>query len=351
MGAAVGGPLQEVRQRIRVLDREIIVDVRRLATAATALLLLVLLTACSGAAKTSTPRIPSTTTPAPSTISPPTSVATSVTQPVPALETHNPTVTVSPGAGLFDDQEVLVTVRGFGVGGKVWLSQCAAVSSANDEGCGQGTPEQTLLVTDDNGSGSVAFQVQSSAATQPNNLTDRDPCVNTCVLVATEGGGYGFAFTSLDFVGSAPPNCTTAQLHVSAPGGAGAAAGHSGFPLLFSNTSSRECRLSGYPGVALLDADGRQVIQAEREPSGFIGGLPGYSGGPLPAIGLASRETASALVEGDDVPLDGATPCGPVAAILVTPPNAVQSVRVDVGVPGCSDFQVHPVVLGSTGQG
>jgi len=174
--------------------------------------------------------------------------------------------------------------------------------------------------------------------------------VNKCVLVATAGVGYGFAFTNLDFVGSAPPNCTTTQLHIST-GKVGAATGHSGFPLLFNNTSSEECRLSGYPGVALLDSDGRQVIEAQREPSGFIGGLPGYSGGPFPAIGLASGGTASALVEGDDVPLDGAAPCGPFAVILVTPPNAAQSVRVAGGVPGCSDLQVHPVVLGTTGQG
>jgi hypothetical protein len=241
-------------------------------------------------------------------------------------------------------------VTGFGIGGKVWVSQCATASDINDEGCGQGPPEQTLLVTDDNGRGSVAFQVRSSAAAQPNSLTHTDPCANKCVLVATLGGGYGYASVRLRFIPSAPPNCTTAQLHVSA-GKVGAATGHSGFPLLFTNTSSRECQLSGYPGVAGLDGDGRQVTQAQREPSGFIGGLPSYSGGPLPAIGLSSGDTASALVEGDDVPPTDVAPCSPFTAVLVTPPNAVQSVRLDVGVPGCSDLQIHPVVLGTTGQG
>jgi hypothetical protein len=103
--------------------------------------------------------------------------------------------------------------------------------------------------------------------------------------------------------------------------------------------------------VAGLDADGRQVDQAQREPSGFIGGLFGYSGGPLPAIGLRPGEAASAIVEGDDAPSDSAAACAAFAAVLVTPPNAVQSVHVDVGVPGCSDFQVHPVVLGTTDLG
>lgn len=269
---------------------------------------------------------------------------------VPALQTHNPTVAVTPAAGLFDDQQVLVTVTGFGIGGKVSLSECATASDANSLGCGHGLPVQTSLSTDNNGGGSAAFQLQSSASAQPSNLNDIQPCTNNCVLVATVGGNYGFAYTALHFGGSAPPNCTTAQLHVSA-GKTVTTTGHSGFPLLFSNTSSHECRLSGYPGVAGLDADGRQVIQAQRETSGFFGGLPGYSGGPIPAIGLAPGETTSAFVEGDDVQLNDAAPCLPFAAMLVTPPNAVQSVRVEVAMPGCSDLQVQPVVLGIAGQG
>jgi len=304
--------------------------------------------ACGGAATTAS-RISSTTTSVPSRTSASTSVATSTTEPVPALQTHNPTVLVSPGTGLFDDQDVLVTVTGFGIGGKVWLSQCVALSDANDAGCGQGLPEQTLLVTDDNGSGSVAFQLQSSASAQHDNLTNVEPCVDNCVIVATVGIGYGFASASLQFADSAPPNCTTSQLNVSV-GKIGAATGHSGFPLLFRNTSSQECLLSGYPGLALLNADDQQVAQAQREPFGFLGGLPGYSGGPLPAIGLQPGQTASALVEGEDFPQGGVTACGPFPAILVTPPNAVQSVRLDVA-PACSPFQVHSVVLGSTGQG
>jgi len=326
------------------------VDVRQPAVASVVALSLVMMAGCGArAAKTVSPRSPQITTSVPSTTSAPTT-STSPTEPVPALQTHNPTVAVAPATALFDDEEVLVTVKGFGIGGKVWLSQCAAASDTNGEGCGQQRPEQTLLVTDDKGGGSVAFQVKSSAAAQPDNLTNLDLCVDNCVVVATLGGGYGYASARLHFLRLAPPSCTTAQLHVSA-GTVGAAAGHSGFPLLFTNTSSQRCQLSGYPGVALLDDDGEQVIQAQRVPSGFIGGLPGYSSGAFPAIGLSSGETASALVEGDDVPPSDVAPCGPFVAVLVTPPNAVQSVRLDVGVPGCSNFEVHPVVLGSTGQG
>jgi hypothetical protein len=216
-------------QRPRLLGRESIVVLRRFASAVAVGLTLVTTAACGGAAKPTASGVHSTATSSPSTTSASTSVATSATEPVSALQTHNPTVVVSPGTGLFDDQEVLVTVTGFGIGGKVWLSQCAVGSNANGEGCGQGLPEQTLLVTDDNGGGSVAFQVQSSAAAQPNNLTTLDACVNNCVLVATVGSGYGFADASLRFVSSPPPTCMTPQLHVSA-GKAGVATGHSGFP-------------------------------------------------------------------------------------------------------------------------
>jgi hypothetical protein len=55
-------------QRIRVLGREIIVDVRPLATSV-ALGLLLVMTACGGAAKTTASRMPSTTSPAPSSTS------------------------------------------------------------------------------------------------------------------------------------------------------------------------------------------------------------------------------------------------------------------------------------------
>jgi hypothetical protein len=108
---------------------------------------------------------------------------------------------VSPSINLTNGQQVDVRVTGFGIGGKVWLSECAAAVDANDEGCGHGLPAQVLLVTDNTGSGSMAFHVQSSASTMPNDpaLTDAKPCTKDCVLVATLGGGFGFAYAALHF--------------------------------------------------------------------------------------------------------------------------------------------------------
>lgn len=122
---------------------------------------------------------------------------------VPALQTHDPMVIVTPSNKLSNGQQVEVRVTGFGLGGKVWLSECADAAEANDEGCGHGLPAQTLLVTDNTGSGSMAFQVQSSAPPKANDyaMTDLQPCADNCVVVATLGGGYGFLYATVKFHG------------------------------------------------------------------------------------------------------------------------------------------------------
>jgi len=148
--------------------------------------------------------------------------------------------------------------------------------------------------------------------------------------------------------GPAVVACAPAQLAVTA-GRRGAATGHIGVALLFENTGTRACVLDGYPGVGGLDGAGTQVTQAVRTPSGFMGGLSGYVGGPVPSVTLTPGATASALVEGTDVPTGTATTCASYAALLVTPPNALQSVHVDASLPGCSGLRVNPVVTGTTG--
>jgi Neocarzinostatin family len=55
---------------------------------------------------------------------------------VPALTVDHPTVTFYPSTGLIDGQEVTVHVTGFGVGGKVRLSECATAAAATALGCG-----------------------------------------------------------------------------------------------------------------------------------------------------------------------------------------------------------------------
>jgi len=150
--------------------------------------------------------------------------------------------------------------------------------------------------------------------------------------------------------------CTTAQLHVSVIGG-DVAAGNVSAVIGFVNAGSGTCTLSGYPGVAALNAQGQQVAQAQRVPSGMLGGLHNGSTTP-PVVTLAVGQGASAAVEGSDVPSGTATSCTSYPSFLVTPPNETHSVTVAAstggsgsssGFPGCAPITVNPVVPGTSG--
>jgi hypothetical protein len=156
-------------------------------------------------------------------------------------------------------------------------------------------------------------------------------------------------------VGDAVARCHNGQIAVSGAGG-GSGLGHQDQVILFTNQSQSTCALSGYPGVAGLDAQGNQRVQAERTPYGYLGGLQFGTTTP-PSVSLAPGRTASAIVEGTDNPVGSATSCPSYPTLLVTPPNLTVSVRVTVtglgtnprGLPGCSPIDVHPVVPGSSG--
>lgn len=121
--------------------------------------------------------------------------------------------------------------------------------------------------------------------------------------------------------------------------------GHSGAALVFTNTSGQACSLRGYPGVAGLNDAGKQVTQAERTLTGYLG-----SGYHVRTVRVPAGGRASALVEATSVPSGDATSCPTYAALLVTPPNTTKSVRVAVSLPGCGGLKVHPVVRGKTGR-
>jgi len=139
---------------------------------------------------------------------------------------------------------------------------------------------------------------------------------------------------------AATPNCTFSQLSVTATGDS--AAGHIGILVRFENTRTPTCELTGYPGVAGLDVAGRQVIQAVRTLHGFIPGVP--AGRRPPVVVLRTGQSASAFVEGTDVPQGNDRPCPTYPKIVVTPPNTTRSVTIHMSIPGCSRPQVHPVV-------
>jgi hypothetical protein len=161
--------------------------------------------------------------------------------------------------------------------------------------------------------------------------------------------------TSTTAIASSAPLCTNGQVGVSDSGG-GAGAGHEDQVILFINDSPSTCTLTGYPGVAGLNASGQPVVQATRTLRGYLGGL--WNGATtVPRVSLSPGQTASAVVEGTDNPIGTATSCPYYDYLLVTPPNLTKSVRVRVfglgtaptGLPGCSSIEVHPVVPDGNG--
>jgi hypothetical protein len=114
-------------------------------------------------------------------------------------------VTVSPWMELQDGQQVTIRVQGFrpGVPGiKFFLSECQSPLQANPLGCGNQLAAQPFGLTDSNGdgSGSVSFTVQSSAATRPLSSV-LVPCAGTCVIVATTGANGNYNFAPIAFAG------------------------------------------------------------------------------------------------------------------------------------------------------
>jgi hypothetical protein len=147
--------------------------------------------------------------------------------------------------------------------------------------------------------------------------------------------------------------CLLSGLLVSS-GSAGGAAGSYGQTILFTNRGGTTCTMLGYPGVAALNANGQQVAQATRNPTGMMGGLQSTTS-PISVVTLAPGQTASAEVEASDIPVGTATSCVYYPALLVTPPGETHSVTVNVsvgisGIPGCVPIAVNPVVAGTSGR-
>lgn len=122
--------------------------------------------------------------------------------------------------------------------------------------------------------------------------------------------------------------------------------GHRSFTLVFINRGRAACRLHGYPGVAGLDASGRQTSQAKRTLSGYLGGVRGAA----PTVTIAPGESASALVEGQGFDKNG-NACPGYRGLLVTAPDDTRSTRLSWTTDTCDTLQVHPVVPGVTGRG
>ena len=118
----------------------------------------------------------------------------------------------------------------------------------------------------------------------------------------------------------------------------------------FINTSSTSCTIHGYPGAAILDASGHQLVQATRTLRGAVLGLP-KGQDTLPTVTLKAGAVASAGIEGVDHQQQGAAQAGCAVQyprIVVTPPNTTTAVPFTVTWPACYTFTVHPTNIDRT---
>jgi Protein of unknown function (DUF4232) len=137
---------------------------------------------------------------------------------------------------------------------------------------------------------------------------------------------------------AAAPQCTDADLTIAytdnsqVNNGALAGMSHHDSIVMFTNKSSASCQTAGYPGVAVLDAAGRQIKQAVRV------------AGSAPVIVLRPGQVASALISANTASCVKMTTA---AGLLVTAPNQRTSTRLA----GDGEFCLNSIQVGTLQRG
>jgi hypothetical protein len=139
--------------------------------------------------------------------------------------------------------------------------------------------------------------------------------------------------------------CTAQSLRITGSAASGGDS-HAGLVIVYTNTGQISCSMTGYPGLAILNAAGKQIIQAARTPSGYLGGIR-KGKPPFATVLLDAGGSASALVEGQVVDNTGKT-CPTEHALLTTPPGTTVPVKVPATTVFCGQVQIHPIVAGKS---
>jgi hypothetical protein len=176
--------------------------------------------------------------------------------------------------------------------------------------------------------GSAGSTVPHTTGAQPAGTATATPSVNPGGPAAT--GPSRSATTAPP--SSGPPPCATSALRVSVSASAGAAAGSSYYPVVFTNVSGAACTLYGYPGVSFVTgAGGSQIgIPATENPAH-----------PRQLITLAPGQAGHAelqVVNAENYP---PASCGMVTAhwIRVYPPNQTAPVYAGFTAHACTKAQ------------
>jgi len=166
--------------------------------------------------------------------------------------------------------------------------------------------------------------------------------MNRRTLAAAALAAAALAGTALATAGAAaaatPRRCAAADLRVTLAPTGGSGAGTLEFGVVLRNLSTASCRLQGFPGLGLLDADEKAI--------------PGYAAfdrtrTPRRVILAANGGRAHAIVRYSDVPTGDET-CRRSAFLLVTPPNGRVANEVRAAIRPCNAGRmlVSPVLAG-----
>ena len=183
-----------------------------------------------------------------------------------------------------------------------------ALSAVTIAGCRSASPSGSRSASPAGGqAAATASTAASSAAASPT------PSVNPGgTIVSASPGGSG--------AGGSGAECTAAHLAIAYTDnkqirqGALAGMSHADNVVTFTNTGSATCRIQGYPGMAALNAAGKQIQQAVRA-----------SVGKIPLVTLAPGQVASAEITGNTA---SCTKPASVPGLLVTAPDQRTSTRL-----------------------
>jgi hypothetical protein len=188
-----------------------------------------------------------------------------------------------------------------------------ALSAVTIAGCGSASPSGSRSASPAGGqAAATSSTAASSAAASPT------PSVNPGgTIVSASPGGSGAGGSGAAGAGT---ECTAAHLAIAYTDnkqirqGALAGMSHADNVVTFTNTGSATCRIQGYPGMAALNAAGKQIQQAARA-----------SVGKIPLVTLAPGQVASAEITGNTA---SCTKPASVPGLLVTAPDQRTSTRL-----------------------
>jgi hypothetical protein len=209
-----------------------------------------------------------------------------------------------------------------------------ALSAVTIAGCGSTSPSGSRSASPAGGQAvATSSTAASSAAASPT------PSVNPGgTIVSASPGGSGAGGSGAAAAGT---ECTAAHLAIAYTDnkqirqGALAGMSHADNVVTFTNTGSATCRIQGYPGMAALNAAGKQIQQAARA-----------SVGKIPLVILAPGQVASAEITGNTA---SCTKPASVPGLLVTAPDQRTSTRLGpYGTVCVSSLGIGPVHPGNS---